>query len=191
MDARDAMSRRSSYRLIRICHNVIHLSRELSAKSRIRKPSADWRPRSPRRRIERPEARPTQGDQNVHDDRRRSGAPRLSILATGAMAAAGAAAVAWPLIDQMNPDASTAAGASIDRSVAHRRGSDRHRQIPRRPAVHPAADGQGDRRRRRHQSRRTQGPADRRAARPKAGVVDRVGNLHPPRLRPDRPRRSL
>ena len=113
-------------------------------------------------------------------------------LATGAMAAAGAAAVAWPLIDQMNPDASTAAGSSIEVDLcAHRRGSDRHRQISRRPAVHPAADGEGDRRRRRHQSRRTQGPADRRATRPEAGVVDRFGDLHPSRLRPDRPRRSL
>ena len=36
------------------------------------------------------------------------------ILATGAVAAVGAGAVAWPLIDQMNPDASTAAGASIE-----------------------------------------------------------------------------
>jgi ubiquinol-cytochrome c reductase iron-sulfur subunit len=35
-------------------------------------------------------------------------------LATGALAAVGAASVAWPLIDQMNPDASTAAGASIE-----------------------------------------------------------------------------
>ena len=36
-------------------------------------------------------------------------------VATGAFAAVGAAAVAWPLISQMNPDASTiAAGAPID-----------------------------------------------------------------------------
>ncbi len=36
-------------------------------------------------------------------------------VATGAVAAVGAAAVAWPLIDQMNPDASTvAAGAPIE-----------------------------------------------------------------------------
>jgi len=36
-------------------------------------------------------------------------------VATGSVAAVGAAAVAWPLISQMNPDASTiAAGAPID-----------------------------------------------------------------------------
>jgi ubiquinol-cytochrome c reductase iron-sulfur subunit len=35
-------------------------------------------------------------------------------LTTGAVAAVGVGAVAWPLIDQMNPDASTLAMASID-----------------------------------------------------------------------------
>ena len=35
-------------------------------------------------------------------------------LATGSVAAAGVAAIAWPLIDQMNPDASTLAMASIE-----------------------------------------------------------------------------
>jgi ubiquinol-cytochrome c reductase iron-sulfur subunit len=35
-------------------------------------------------------------------------------LATGAMGVIGVAAVAWPLIDQMNPDASTLAAASIE-----------------------------------------------------------------------------
>jgi ubiquinol-cytochrome c reductase iron-sulfur subunit len=35
-------------------------------------------------------------------------------LATGAVAAVGAASVAWPLIDQMNPDASTLAMSSIE-----------------------------------------------------------------------------
>jgi ubiquinol-cytochrome c reductase iron-sulfur subunit len=39
-------------------------------------------------------------------------------VATGAMAAAGAAAIAWPLIDQMNPDASTQASASIEIDLA-------------------------------------------------------------------------
>ena len=40
-------------------------------------------------------------------------------VATGAVAAVGAAAVAWPLIHQMNPDASTiAAGAPIDVDLA-------------------------------------------------------------------------
>ena len=35
-------------------------------------------------------------------------------LATGALGAVGVAAVAWPLVDQMNPDASTLAMASIE-----------------------------------------------------------------------------
>jgi ubiquinol-cytochrome c reductase iron-sulfur subunit len=39
-------------------------------------------------------------------------------LTTGAVAAVGAAAVAWPLIDQMNPDASTLALASIEVDIA-------------------------------------------------------------------------
>ena len=39
-------------------------------------------------------------------------------IATGAMAAVGAAAVAWPLIDQMNPDAAALALASIEVDIA-------------------------------------------------------------------------
>jgi ubiquinol-cytochrome c reductase iron-sulfur subunit len=40
-------------------------------------------------------------------------------IATGAVGAVGVAAVAWPLIDQMNPDASTiAAGAPIEVDLA-------------------------------------------------------------------------
>ena len=39
-------------------------------------------------------------------------------LATGAVAAIGAASVAWPLIDQMNPDASTLALASTEVDLA-------------------------------------------------------------------------
>ncbi|MGD1038745.1 MAG: ubiquinol-cytochrome c reductase iron-sulfur subunit N-terminal domain-containing protein, partial [Roseiarcus sp.] len=35
-------------------------------------------------------------------------------VATGAVGALGVGAVAWPLIDQMNPDASTLALASIE-----------------------------------------------------------------------------
>ena len=39
-------------------------------------------------------------------------------IATGAVAAVGAGAVAWPLINQMNPDASTiAAGAPVELDV--------------------------------------------------------------------------
>jgi ubiquinol-cytochrome c reductase iron-sulfur subunit len=39
-------------------------------------------------------------------------------IATGAVAAVGAASVAWPLIDQMNPDASTLALSSIEVDLA-------------------------------------------------------------------------
>ena len=39
-------------------------------------------------------------------------------LATGAVAAIGAAGVVWPLVDQMNPDASTLALASIEVDLA-------------------------------------------------------------------------
>ena len=39
-------------------------------------------------------------------------------LATGAVAAVGAASVAWPLIDQMNPDAGTLALSSIEVDLA-------------------------------------------------------------------------
>jgi ubiquinol-cytochrome c reductase iron-sulfur subunit len=39
-------------------------------------------------------------------------------IATGSMAAVGAAALTWPFIDQMNPDASTRALASIDVDVS-------------------------------------------------------------------------
>ncbi len=40
------------------------------------------------------------------------------LLATGAMGAVGIGAVAWPLIDQMNPDASTRALAAIEVDVS-------------------------------------------------------------------------
>ncbi len=39
-------------------------------------------------------------------------------IATGSFAAVGAAAVAWPLIDQMNPDASVRALASIEVDIS-------------------------------------------------------------------------
>ncbi len=39
-------------------------------------------------------------------------------LTTGAVAAVGAASVAWPLIDQMNPDATTLAMSSIEVDLA-------------------------------------------------------------------------
>ncbi len=40
------------------------------------------------------------------------------LIATGAMGAVGAAAVAWPIIDQMNPDASALALASVEVDVS-------------------------------------------------------------------------
>ncbi len=40
------------------------------------------------------------------------------LIATGAMGAVGAAAVAWPMIDQMNPDASALALASVEIDVS-------------------------------------------------------------------------
>ncbi len=39
-------------------------------------------------------------------------------IATGAVGAVGAAALAWPFIDQMNPDAATLALAEIDVDVS-------------------------------------------------------------------------
>jgi ubiquinol-cytochrome c reductase iron-sulfur subunit len=57
----------------------------------------------------------------VHDDPHHpDGATRRDFLyiATGAVAAIGGAAVAWPLINQMNPDASVRALASIEVDLA-------------------------------------------------------------------------
>ena len=189
------MPRRSSYRFIRIRQTAIPSfargKRKVRHSECLGKLSqGDAKPNLANRNVPKTDLRkePKMSTLTVADPGRRD----FLFLATGAMAAAGAAAVAWPLVDQMNPDASTAAGATIEVDLApiaqgqivivkYRGG----------PAVHPAANGQGDRRRRRHQSRRTQGSADRRATRPEAGVVDRVGDMHPPGLRPDRPRRSL
>jgi ubiquinol-cytochrome c reductase iron-sulfur subunit len=50
----------------------------------------------------------------THDPNRRD----FLYIATGAAAAVGAAAVAWPFIDQMRPDASTLAQASIEVDVS-------------------------------------------------------------------------
>lgn len=51
-----------------------------------------------------------------HDDLTETGERRRDFIyiATGAFAAAGAAAVAWPLVNQMNPSADVLALASID-----------------------------------------------------------------------------
>jgi ubiquinol-cytochrome c reductase iron-sulfur subunit len=67
------------------------------------------------RPLEKGEARPKElgvdlsGAATVDQNRR-----DFLFLATGAVAAVGVGAVAWPLIDQMNPDASTLALAAIE-----------------------------------------------------------------------------
>lgn len=58
-----------------------------------------------------------------HIDPHEVGGPQPSrrdflLIATGAFAAVGAAAVAWPFIDQMNPDAASLALASIEVDVS-------------------------------------------------------------------------
>ncbi len=56
----------------------------------------------------------TLATQTQHSTTRRD----FLFVATGAVGAVGAAAVVWPLINQMNPDASTLALASIEFSLA-------------------------------------------------------------------------
>ena len=53
-----------------------------------------------------------------HDDLQESGRRDFIVVATYAMAGLGAAAVAWPLIDQMNPAADTLALASTEVDVS-------------------------------------------------------------------------
>jgi ubiquinol-cytochrome c reductase iron-sulfur subunit len=60
-----------------------------------------------------PEAREREAPEVPHATRR-----DFLLIATGAFAAVGAAAVAWPFIDQMNPDASALALASIEVDVS-------------------------------------------------------------------------
>ena len=59
-------------------------------------------------------------DTHVADDLTETGERRRDFIyvATGAFAAAGAAAVAWPLVNQMNPSADVLALASIDVDLA-------------------------------------------------------------------------
>ena len=58
------------------------------------------------------------------------------MITTGAVAAVGVAAVAWPLIDQMNPDASTLALSSIEVDLDPvQEGPDPHGEVARRPGV--------------------------------------------------------
>ena len=95
-----------------------------------------------------------------------------------AVGAVGAAAVAWPLIDQMNPDASTLALAvDRSRSRADRRRADPHRQMARRPGVHPPPHQEGNRRRGEHAalpSSRTRRPTQERVKKPEWLIVSGV-----------------
>ena len=66
-------------------------------------------------------------------------------LGTAALGVVGVGAVVWPLVDQMNPDASTLAMASIEVDLAPIAGrSDPGGEMARRPGVHPPPHGQGD-----------------------------------------------
>ncbi len=109
-------------------------------------------------------------------------------LATGAVGAVGVAALAWPFIDQMNPDASTLAMSSIEVDIGaisegqivtvKWRGGPvfiRHRT---KKEIEEAAG---------RSAQRTARSADRRAARPEAGMADRRRRVHASRLRADRP----
>ena len=59
-------------------------------------------------------------------------------IATGAVGAVGAAATVWPLISQMNPDASVLALAAIEVDLAPiAEGQIAHRQMARQAGVHP------------------------------------------------------
>ena len=67
-------------------------------------------------------------------------------IATGMAGAVGAAAVAWPFIDQMRPDASTLALASIEVDVsAAAAGHVADGQMARQAGVHPQPHARGDR----------------------------------------------
>jgi len=59
-----------------------------------------------------------EGIELAHADEIQPSRRDFLFLATGAVAAVGAAAVAWPLIDQMNPDATTLALSSIEVDIA-------------------------------------------------------------------------
>ena len=113
-------------------------------------------------------------------------------IMTGAVGAVGVGAVAWPLIDQMNPDATTLAMSSIEvdltpiaegqiLTVKWRGGPVfiRHRtkkeiEAAENVNVSELRDPQADK-------DRVKNP----------GMVDRHRHLHPPRLRADRPRGQL
>ena len=113
-------------------------------------------------------------------------------LATGAAGAVGVAAVAWPLVDQMNPDASTLAMSSIEVDIGaipegqivtvKWRGGPvfiRHRT---KKEIEEA---------RKRPAQRAARSADRRLSRQEAGMADCRGRLHASRLRAARARRQV
>ena len=107
-------------------------------------------------------------------------------IATGMAGAVGAAAVAWPFIDQMRPDASTLALSSIEVDVASAAaGHVADRQVARQAGVHPQPHARRDRGGEERPARRTQGSA--RAQRQPA--VRRASDRRRPR-RPARARKT-
>ena len=67
-------------------------------------------------------------------------------IGTAAFAAIGAAAAMWPLIDQLNPDASTLSLASIEVDLAPSpAGPGHHRSVARQADLHQKPDARGDR----------------------------------------------
>ena len=105
-------------------------------------------------------------------------------LTTGAVGAVGVAALAWPLIDQMNPDAATLALSSIEVDIGTNPGRpDRHGQVARRPGLHPSSHQEGNRGRGEDAPFRTPRSANRSVPCPEARMADRHRRLHPSRLR--------
>ena len=61
-------------------------------------------------------------------------------IATGAVGAVGTALTVWPLISQMNPDASVKALASTELDLdTNRRRSSHYHQMARKPRVHSSS----------------------------------------------------
>ena len=113
-------------------------------------------------------------------------------IATGAVAAVGAAAVVWPLISQMSPDASTLAMASTEVDIGaipegqivtiKWRGKPvfiRHRTAQEIASAEKIDCGD------------PAGPAAQFGPRAEAAMADRGRRLHPSRLHPARPRRRI
>ena len=67
-------------------------------------------------------------------------------IATGAMGAVAAGFVAWPLIDQMSPDATTLAAASTEVDISQYSGRpDHHGKMARQADLHQPPHAQGGR----------------------------------------------